>query len=178
MKHPVVKGHPLHAMLSDLPIGALVTSVVMDALWLGMPSATWRAAAEVTLLVTLGGALLAAVAGLWDWFGIPSEHAAKRQAAYHGWTNAAAVGLLIASLVVHWLTGSAVGPVLTFCGLGVAIVAGWIGGDLVFQLGWRVNPAERAEILEGQLLNEGQGDRVRRVREEVRAFEREQTLLP
>lgn len=178
MKHPVIKGHPLHAILSDVPIGALIATVVLDAVWLARPNPTWVMAAEVTLLVTLGGATLAALAGLWDWFGIPNDHAAKSLAAYHGWTNVAAVSLLIASLVVHWRLGTVVGPVLTFCGLAVASVAGWLGGDLVFRLGWRVTPAEHAEMLEAGLRHDDQTERIRKVREEVREFERKQTLLP
>jgi len=61
MKDPLLKGHPLHAMLSDVPIGALLTSVVMDAIWLANPVPTWRMAAEVTLFVTVCGAALAAM---------------------------------------------------------------------------------------------------------------------
>lgn len=178
MKHPVIKGHPLHAILSDVPIGALMATVVLDAIWLARPSSTWLMAAEVTLLVTLGGAALAALAGLWDWFGIPREHAAKRLAAYHGWTNVAGVVLLVASLIVHWRLGNVIGPVLTFCGLAVASAAGWLGGDLVFQIGWRVTPAEHAEMLEEGLRRDGHAERVRKVHEEVREFERKQTLLP
>lgn len=178
MKDPLVKGHPLHAMLSDVPIGALVTSVVMDAIWLAQPSLVWLRGSEIALLVTACGAVLAALAGLWDWFGIPSEHQAKSMAAYHGWTNVAWVGLIIASLIVHWRVGTAAGPILTFAGLLVAGVAGWLGGDLVFRIGWRVKPAEHAEMLEEQLRKDGQGDRIERVHEEVRAYERDHTLLP
>src|SRR5207253_1420043 len=60
---PVLKGHPLHAMLSDVPIGALITSMVMDAIWLANPIDTWRTAAEVALFVTVCGATLAALPG-------------------------------------------------------------------------------------------------------------------
>jgi uncharacterized membrane protein len=178
MKDPLVKGHPLHAMLSDIPIGALVTSVVLDAIWLANPVQEWRMAAEVALLVTVCGAVLAASAGLWDWFGIPGDHQSKSTAAYHGWINSAGLVLMIASLVVHWRLGTIAGPILTFAALAVAGVAGWLGGELVFRQGWRVTPAEYAEQLEAQLRDEGQSDRVRRVHEDVRQYERENTLLP
>jgi uncharacterized membrane protein len=161
MKDPLVKGHPLHAMLSDIPIGALVTSVVLDAIWLANPVQEWRMAAE-----------------LWDWFGIPGDHQSKSTAAYHGWINSAGLVLMIASLVVHWRLGTIAGPILTFAALAVAGVAGWLGGELVFRQGWRVTPAEYAEQLEAQLRDEGQSDRVRRVHEDVRQYERENTLLP
>jgi uncharacterized membrane protein len=178
MKDPLIKGHPLHAMLSDVPIGALVTSVVMDALWLANPIATWRTAAEIGLLVTIGGAVLAAAAGLWDWFGIPAEHPAKSSAAYHGWTNSAGLVLMVASLVVHRQLGGVIGPALTFAAFGVSVGAAWIGGEMVFRQGWRVTPAEYDEQLESQLREEGQTERIRRVHQEVSAYEQEHTLLP
>jgi len=178
MKQPVVKGHPLHAMLSDLPVGALLVSAVLDAIWLAHPTITWLHGAEITLAITLIGAALAALAGLWDWFGIPNDHPAKSLAATHGWTNTGWVVVALASLVVHWQLASVWGPILTFVAVAVAVIAGWLGGDLVFRLGWRVTPAEHAEMLEEQLRKDGQGGRVERVHEEVRTFEREQTLLP
>lgn len=178
MKDPLVKGHPLHAMLSDIPIGALVTSGVMDAVWLANPIATWRLAAEITLLVTTGGAVLAAAAGLWDWFGIPGEHPSKTSAARHGWINGAGVVLVVASLIVHWQLGGVAGPILTFAAFGVSVCAAWIGGEMVFRQGWRVRPAEYDEQLESQLRQEGQTERIRRVHEEVAAYERDHTLLP
>ena len=178
MKDPLIKGHPLHAMLSDLPIGALVTSVVLDVIWLAQPLATWRLAAEVALLVTVCGSVLAAGAGLWDWFGIPSEHQSKTTAAYHGWINSAGLALMLASLFVHWRLATVAGPILTFAAFAVTGVAGWLGGELVFRQGWRVTPAEYDELLEEQLRKDGQTDRIRRVHEEVRQFEQEKTLLP
>jgi hypothetical protein len=52
----------------------------------------------------------------------------------------------------------------------VLIVAAWIGGDLVYRLGWRVRPAEELELLD-------QG----RTRDEARALvdehERKDLLL-
>jgi len=178
VRDPVLKGHPLHAMLSDVPIGALITSVVMDALWLAHPAETWRMAAEVALFVTVCGASLAALAGLWDWLSIPNEHESKTAAAYHGWINGAGLALLIASLFVHWRFGAAVGPMLSFAGFAVAVAAAWIGGDVVFRQGWRVRPAEWDEQLEAELRKEGDAELIRKVHETVRAYERDHTLLP
>jgi uncharacterized membrane protein len=178
MKDPLVKGHPLHAMLSDVPVGALVTSVVLDTIWLAGGDAQWRWAATVTLLVTVCGSVLAAGAGLWDWFGIPNEHQAKSSAAYHGWINAAGLLVTLASLIVHWRLGTVWAPILTYAGLCVSVAAAWIGGELVFRQGWRVTPAEYDEQLEAQLRKDGQSARLDRVHEEVRQYEREHTLLP
>ena len=48
----------------------------------------------------------------------------------------------------------------------------------VFRQGWRVRPAEWDEQLESELLKEGQSERIQRVHETVRAYERDHTLLP
>ncbi|MGH2503315.1 MAG: DUF2231 domain-containing protein, partial [Ktedonobacterales bacterium] len=43
LKDPLVKGHPLHAMLTDLPIGAFVVGLGCDAIGLASRQPVWRA---------------------------------------------------------------------------------------------------------------------------------------
>ena len=57
-------------------------------------------------------------------------------------------------------------------------MAAWIGGDLVFRFGWRVRPAEEAEIAEQQLSEAGQADAFQLARQKVADFERRKTFLP
>ena len=65
--------------------------------------------------------------------------------------------------------------------LGVAVTAvvigGWIGGDLVFRHGWRVRPAEEAEIVEQKLAESGKDAYFKEARREVAEFERTRTFL-
>jgi hypothetical protein len=58
------------------------------------------------------------------------------------------------------------------------VVGAWIGGDLVFRHGWRVRPAEEAEIVEQLLPDRAGAAAFATARREVADFERQKTFLP
>jgi hypothetical protein len=59
------------------------------------------------------------------------------------------------------------------------LVGAWIGGDLVFRHGWRVQPAEEIEIVEALLQDDPAATAAfADARREVAEFEREKTFLP
>src|SRR5258708_16204900 len=62
-------GHPLHPVITDIPVAAWMITAVFDVLWLISPTTfAWAArGAEVTVLLGLLGALGAIVTGLTDW---------------------------------------------------------------------------------------------------------------
>jgi uncharacterized membrane protein len=93
------------------------------------------------------GGLLAAPFGFIDWVGIPPATRAKRIGAVHGIGNVVIVLLFIASVLLRGdaLAVPATGAyVCSFLGLGMALITGWLGGELVNQLGIGVN--ERAHV--------------------------------
>lgn len=143
LKHPVVKGHPLHAMLSDLPAALIPTALLAAAAERARPNAETRFAARSLTMLALLTAAAAGLVGWWDWLTIPQEHAARGPATTHGLLNTAG---LVATGV------AAVAPrrrLEILVGVNaVLIVAAWIGGDLVYRLGWRVRPAEELEQLD------------------------------
>jgi hypothetical protein len=57
-------------------------------------------------------------------------------------------------------------------------VAAWIGGDLVYALGWRVRPAEELELMEEDLRSRGLLALQDKAREQVDRHERTETFLP
>src|SRR5581483_6852289 len=60
-------GHPLHPMLTDIPLASWVVTFIFDLIWL-IAHAAWAApAALVTLIIGVFGALAAAMTGLTDW---------------------------------------------------------------------------------------------------------------
>ena len=108
-----------------------------------------------------------------DWLTIPGEHPARTPATIHGVINTAGlVALLGASTVPKRRLG-----LLAVATAGL-LVAAWIGGDLVFRFGWRVRPAEEAEIAESALVAAGQAQPFEQARREVADFERRKTFLP
>jgi len=130
-------GHPIHPMLIVFPLGLLGMAVIFDIIrliWgknaLGVASYYMIAAGVVT-------GLIAAVFGFVDWLAIPSGTRAKAVGTWHAIGN---VVIVILFAVSWWLrrpnpSASTTAFVLGLIGLGLALVTGWLGGELVDRLG-------------------------------------------
>ena len=96
--HGVWLGHPLHPVLTDVPIGAWTMAQVFDGLDAASGSDRYADAARVCITTGLVGAVGAAVTGLTDW----SETGGKdsRVGLIHGVTNLFATSLFLASAVM------------------------------------------------------------------------------
>lgn len=131
-------GHSIHQMLIVFPLGVLATSVILDIIYLVRKLPSWADASYHVIPVGVIGGLVAAVFGLIDWLAVPSGTRAKRVGAWHGGGNVIVVALFAIS---WWLRGSAPtspsGAAITLSILGVllALVTGWLGGELVDRLG-------------------------------------------
>ena len=131
-------GHPLHQMLVVFPLGLLGTSMVFDMIHLitGRPGPASVAFALIAAGII--GGLLAAPWGTIDWLAIPSKTRAKAIGALHGGGNVMVLVLFAAS---WWLRRdnveqpSVVACLISFCGVALALVTGWLGGELVDRLG-------------------------------------------
>lgn len=121
-------GHPLHAATTDLPIGLLVGTVVLDLV--GQP-----AAADVALVLTVVAMLLAAVSGLADYS--VTDGTARTRATLHGTLMTLTLLVLLGSLVLR--AGSPAGRTLPIALDVVAFVligiGAFVGGDVVYLLG-------------------------------------------
>src|SRR5947207_10836407 len=65
--HGTWLGHPLHPVLTDLPIGAWTAAAVLDGYELATGDKTFAPGADVAVGVGLIGAAGAAITGLNDW---------------------------------------------------------------------------------------------------------------
>jgi uncharacterized membrane protein len=133
-----VVGHPVHPMLVVFPLGLLATSFFFDVIRLGGGGEGFSVAAFYMIAAGIIGGLAAAVFGLVDWLAVPKGTRAKAIGAYHGILNVVVVGLFIVSWGIRYrdsaaIIGSAV--VLSLLGVLVALVSGWLGGELVDRLG-------------------------------------------
>jgi uncharacterized membrane protein len=133
-----VMGHPIHPILVPFPLGLLTTSVIFDVVHILTGGARWAEISFWMIAVGVLGGLLAAVFGLIDWLGIPSGTRAKAIGLGHGLSNV----LMVALFAAGWLlrTGAPGDPgvlpiVLSFLGVGLASLGGFLGGELVFRLG-------------------------------------------
>jgi uncharacterized membrane protein len=134
-------GHPLHATVVTIPIGAWTASIVFDILALcGVEPDAFALAAQWLVAIGVIGALLAAVFGLVDLSNLEAGTKARRTALIHLAFNSAAVVLFVVSFVVRAQSGdpSVWGFVLSLVGLACVGVSGFLGGELAYRYGVRV----------------------------------------
>ena len=129
-----VVGHPIHPMLIVFPLGLFATSLFFDITRALGGGATFSHAAFYMIAAGIIGGLVAAVFGAVDWIAIPRGTRAKRIGAFHGMGNVVVVGLFIVSWGIRYAgpeqqSGPAV--VLSVIAVALALVTGWLGGELV-----------------------------------------------
>jgi uncharacterized membrane protein len=132
-------GHPIHPMLIVFPLGLLVTAIVFDILYLIAGDGQWTEVAFYLIAAGVLGGLAAAMFGWVDWFAIPAGTRAKRIGLLHGLGNVVVLLLFIVSWALR-RGGNAASPsstalALSFVGGGIALLTGWLGGELVDRLG-------------------------------------------
>lgn len=130
-------GHPIHQMLVPFPFGLLATALAFDIIHLVTGNAYWSELAFWMIAAGVVTGLLAAPFGFIDWLAIPAGTRAKRIGALHGIGNVIVVLLFATS----WLSRSdlpgepgTIGYLLAFAGGGLALITGWMGGELVDRL--------------------------------------------
>ncbi len=131
-------GHSVHPMLIVFPLGLLATTVVFDVVGLSRGNPSWYGISYWMIAAGVIGGLLAAVFGLLDWVGIPSGTRAKAIGLWHGGANVVVVLLFIVSWFLRRpdpQTPGSLALALSFIGVGLALVGGWLGGELVERLG-------------------------------------------
>jgi len=128
-----VLGHPLHPVLTDVPIGALTAATMFDLLG---GEAGGDTADALTVLGLLSVAPTA-VTGLSDW--ADTVDTERRLGLIHALANAGSSALYFAALVSRRSGSRGLARVFSVAGLGVLATSGYIGGHLVFARGWGVD---------------------------------------
>lgn len=127
--HGVWLRHPLHPVLTDVPIGAWTTALALDAAAPGDPG--MRRAATFAIGVGLAGAVGAAVTGLTDWSETDGE--SRRAGLIHGLLNVTATAMFAAAFARRSRSSHEGGRVCAWMGYTIAMGAAYLGGDLVFR---------------------------------------------
>jgi uncharacterized membrane protein len=159
-------------MLSDGPV-ILIPVAIAAELWARRHPPTKLPLGGTVAAVAAAVAVTAATIGWIDWLTIPTGHPARRPATIHGTINTAAVFAVAVALPARRYRLRLLGAAAT-----AILVGAWIGGDLVFRHGWRVRPAEEAEIVEELLRDPAAAAAFATARREVADFERQKTFLP
>jgi nitrite reductase/ring-hydroxylating ferredoxin subunit/uncharacterized membrane protein len=180
--HGVWLGHPLHPVLTDVPIGAWSTAVVLDALEAGTRRPAFGRGADVAIATGLVGASAAAVAGLTDWYQLSGKP--RRVGMLHAVLNVTATGLYGASMWQRVRGQRRAGRQLGLGGFLAAMAGAYLGGHLVYALRIGVRHSREtsrpdnfvavlpvAELGEGQLRRvDSQGQPILLVRRGDRIF--------
>ena len=131
-------GHPVHPMLIVFPLGLLATAVAFDIVALAQSDSSWFRTSFWMIAAGVIGGLCAALFGIIDWLAIPSATRAKRIGLYHGALNIVVVLLFAASWLMRQTNSqipSSAALSLSFIAVCLALVGGWLGGELVDRLG-------------------------------------------
>jgi nitrite reductase/ring-hydroxylating ferredoxin subunit/uncharacterized membrane protein len=154
-------GHPLHPMLTDVPIGAWSMASLLDVI------GGRRAAPAATLLTATGivAAVPTAASGLNDWS--DTYGPTTRVGAVHALANVGALSLYSASLLARLRGRRGRARLLGLAGLGLLSIGGYLGGALSFGEGVNVNrtawfegPEDWTAVLDEADLAEGVSRRV------------------
>jgi len=158
-------GHPLHAALSDLPVGLFTGSVIFDVL--GLVTTDRRLKGPATWCVGLGtvGALAAAVAGVADYSEVESPQ--RREATAHALINVIGTLAFGSSLYLRFRGFWKAAIPFSTLGYALILVGSDLGGRLVFNLGTLVSreafsspPEKFTQVLAVTELEEGKLKRV------------------
>jgi uncharacterized membrane protein len=126
-------GHPLHAALVSIPLGAFSIGIALDVAELATGTRRFRSTADLLTGVGVGTAVVAAVAGLADWS--LTEGATKRVGFVHMGLNLGITGAYGLSLVERARRRRRAGIALAATGYLALGFSAWLGGELAYRFG-------------------------------------------
>jgi uncharacterized membrane protein len=131
-------GHPIHQMVIVLPLGLLATAATFEIAGTASQNRHLLRTSHTMTSAGLATALASAVPGAIDFWNIPSNTRAKKIGLLHGIGNLIVTGLFAASWAKRRRNPgrSDNGAVaLSTTAALLALVTGWLGGELVDRLG-------------------------------------------
>jgi uncharacterized membrane protein len=142
-----IGGHPVHPMIIPFPLALWVTSFVCDLIYrFWHPNDSLKVISKFTLAAGILGGLVAAVPGIIDWMAIKDREVGKI-ANWHARLNVVALLIFAASLYLRTGYGSPmisrkflIPFILSFIGVVLIGISGWLGGDLSYKHGVGVKP--------------------------------------
>jgi nitrite reductase/ring-hydroxylating ferredoxin subunit/uncharacterized membrane protein len=125
-------GHPLHAVLTDAPIGIFTAVILLDVL-------DQRIAADVTLVLGVLAMAAAALAGLADY--TDTDETPRTRATLHATLMVVALLVYLASLAVRASgpADRAVPIALSIVGFVIVSAGAYVGGEVAYVFGNMIN---------------------------------------
>lgn len=158
-------GHPVHPALTDVPVGAWITSLVLDGASSASRNRELEKASDIAIATGLAAAVGAAATGFTDWsdtYGKERSVGLLHGLMMVGTTASYGVSLLL-RLSGHRASG------LLFSSVGAALLSGgaYLGGDEVFDIGYGVKhtafehpPTDWADVAAESDLKENEPTKV------------------
>jgi uncharacterized membrane protein len=131
-------GHSLHQQLVMFPLGLLAMAVIFDGIGYFAEQPEWSITAFHMIGAGIVTGLLAAGFGIVDYIAIPGDTRAKRIGTLHGVGNGFVLLLFVLSFALRWpdpAHAARAAYALSIIGFLLALVTGWLGGELVDRLG-------------------------------------------
>ncbi|HZO88854.1 MAG TPA: Rieske 2Fe-2S domain-containing protein [Chthonomonadaceae bacterium] len=128
--HGTWLGHPLHVVLTDIPIGAWTMAAVLDAADAVRGRNSSGAAADAAVAMGLISAVPTAIAGLTDWH--KTDGKSRRVGLVHGLLNITATALFATSWALRRRKSRDAARICGWIGYALAFGSAWLGGDLVY----------------------------------------------
>jgi uncharacterized membrane protein len=122
-------GHAVHPILTDIPIGAWTSSVLLD--WIGGKGS--RSASDRLILTGVLAAGATVATGWSDWADAEERNpAVRRSGVVHAAVNATATALMIGSFLARKRGARGRGKLLSLAGSAALGAGGWLGGHLSY----------------------------------------------
>lgn len=124
-------GEPVHAALTDVPLGSWTAAVIFDFIDSMRHHREWSTAADASIGVGLAGAAVSAVAGLADWSDV--DPPARRVGMIHGLLNVGVTALFTTSFVLRRKRMRGRGRLLAALGYAAVLYSAKLGGEMVYK---------------------------------------------
>jgi nitrite reductase/ring-hydroxylating ferredoxin subunit/uncharacterized membrane protein len=131
-----IKSHPLHPILISFPIAFFTGTLIFHLLGWSMNNSDFLKTAYYLNIAGILFALLAAIPGFIDFlYTVPPKSSGKKRAAKHGITN---VIMLVCFIIAFFYRRDETANhfflvLLEIIGVSLMIIAGWMGGTLVYR---------------------------------------------
>ena len=132
---------PLHAVLTDIPIGSWTVTVALDAFGAISGQSSLNSAADAANMVGLVAASATAITGLNDWSRIDKPEP-RRLGFVHGIINVAATGLFLTSCVARRRHNRSSARAFAALGYLLITASAHLGGTLVYEHGIGVDQVD------------------------------------
>ena len=140
--HGVWLGHPLHPVITDVPVGSWTVAAALDLLEIRGDD-QYAPGADAAVALGLLASVPAAISGLTDWSDTHGK--AQRVGAMHGLLNMGALALYAGSYAARKSENRGLGRWLGFAGFGLVMASAYLGGELSYSQRIGVNHAADAE---------------------------------